>query len=128
MKKVLMAGAAVIALGSPVAAMDLGWGVSLNNKVESTYNIDDEHMDVTWSPSMGYAWNSINLSAGMDVPVYHTTDEFALMDAWEEGTRPDLDLEANYQLGSGLVAKFETGIDLNETELTDMIVGVTFSF
>lgn len=128
MKKVLLAGAAMITLAGTANAVDLGWGLSLNNKVESTYNITDEHTDVTWTPSVGYTMYSVSLSAGMDVPVYNTTDEFALLDTWEEGSRPDLDLAASYELGAGLVGKVEADFDLNETEIDDLTVGVTFSF
>lgn len=128
MKKLLAAGSVLALTTGTAHAMDLGWGLALNNEVKSEYNIDTEHADITWTPEVAYTWNAIDLTAGMTVPVYNTTDEFALTEVLDEGNRPDLDLKVEYTLGGGLVAHGKTGWDLNESELADMVVGVTFSF
>ena len=128
MKKLLAAGSVLALTTGTAHAMDLGWGLALNNEIKSEYNIDAEHIDITWAPEVAYTWNSIDMSAGMTVPVYNTTDEFALTEVLDEGNRTDLDLEVGYNLGNGLDAHFKTGWDLNASELEDMVVGVTFSF
>jgi len=135
MKKVLFVGIAATGLAAcaadEAAAMDIGWGLSLDNEVTTEYNIDAEHLDVTWSPEVGYELpflTGLTSSVGMDIPVYNTTDEFAIKDVFEEGTRPDLNLKTTYAIGDNLETYVETGWDLNESELNDIVVGATFKF
>lgn len=131
MNKVLLAGVAAMTFAGTASAMDIGWGVSLNNEVTTEYNIDAEHLDVTWAPEVSYElpfMSGLSTSAGMDIPVYNTTDEFAIADVFEEGSRPDLNLKTTYAIGDNLETYVKTGWDLNASELNDIVVGATFSF
>lgn len=135
MNKVLLAGVAATGLAAcaadDAAAMDIGWGLALNNEVTTEYNIDAEHLDVTWAPEVSYElpfMSGLSTSAGMDIPVYNTTDEFAIADVLEEGSRPDLNLKTTYAIGDNLETYVKTGWDLNASELNDIVVGATFSF
>lgn len=135
MNKVLLAGVAATGLAAcaadDAAAMDIGWGLALDNEITTEYNIDAEHLDVTWAPEVSYElpfMSGLSTSAGMDIPVYNTTDEFAIADVFEEGSRPDLNLKTTYAIGDNFETYVKTGWDLNESELNDIVVGATFSF
>lgn len=135
MKKVLLASVVVAGVAAcaadDAAAMDIGWGLSLNNEVTTEYNVDTEHFDVTWGPEVAYTIPmapTVELTAGADVKVYNTTDDFALADTFEEGSRPDLDLGVSMDLSDNLEVYGKTSWDLNESEMGDIVVGATFSF
>ena len=129
MKKVLLA-TAIAALGTSASAADLGWGLALNNDVTTEYNVDAEHFDVTWAPEVSYTipMAPVELTAGATVKVWNTTDEFALTDTFEEGSRPNLDLGASMDISDNLEVYGKTAWDLNDSELEDIVVGATFSF
>ena len=70
----------------------------------------------------------VELTAGATVEVWNTTDEFALTDTFEEGSRPNLDLGASMDISDNLEVYGKTAWDLNDSELEDIVVGATFSF
>lgn len=133
MRKTLIALAALFAATS-AHAVDLAPGVVLETEVKAWHEVDAEknyltiNPEVEWTPNAG----ALTLSVGTVVTAYETdagTDSsFILFDALEEGSRPNIDLGAEYDLGNGAELFGETSWDVDAEDRTELKVGVSFTF
>ena len=131
MRKTLIALATLFAATS-AHAVDLAPNVSLDTEVKAWHEVDAEknyltiNPEVEWTPNAG----ALSLSVGTVITAYETQtgDNFVLFDALDDGSRPNIDLEAEYDLGNGAELFGETSWDVDNSERTEMKVGVSFTF
>ena len=101
-------------------------GISIGAELDNRYNINDETMVATLTPGIGYDHSSgVAFSADMDFILYD--NEFTL----NNDELPTLDFGAEYGMTMwGLNSKVyaETGYDLEAEEMSDIEVGISFSF
>jgi len=57
-----------------------------------------------------------------------TGDSFVLFDTLDDGSRPNIDLGADYNLGNGAELFAETKWDIDASDRTEIKVGVSFNF
>ena len=134
MRTVFMTMAAAM-VATSAAAMDLPVpGLTLDTEVKAWHEVDAEtnHLtinpEVNWQPAPDGA---LTLSVGTVITAYETRtvgDNFILFDALDEGSRPNIDLGAEYNLPNGAELFAETSWDVDAEERTDIKVGVSFSF
>jgi len=121
--KAIIVAAALAAVGTQAAAIELGAGLSLNTTATAEYNIDAENMTATVEPTIGYAAPlDIALSVGTELSIYD--GEF--VEATFE-TLPTLDFRAERDMFNATVYG-EVSYDLDAEARTDAVVGVSFSF
>lgn len=117
---------AVLLAAAPVAAADLGnTGISISAELDNRYNVDQEAFTMTMSPEIGYNLSGFHLSLGTDIVILEN-DTIVLGD-----TRPTIDFGAKYGLtawGLSSEAYFETGYNLELNNMSDIEIGVKFSF
>lgn len=100
---------------------------SLSNKVVSEYNIDTEIMTIDWTPTVDMGVGPANLAVSSEINIVND-ETFNLLNTWEEGSRPDIDFKATYDIWENMHAHAETSWDLNKSEMGETTVGVSFSF
>jgi len=122
MKFAALTAAALLAATS-AQAIELGaTGISLGVDTTAEYNIDAETMTLTTTPELGYnMYGYVNLTVGADIAIYD--DEFVMGDEL-----PTLDFEASTHIRENLELYIETGYDLEAEDMSDVVVGATFSF
>lgn len=122
MKFAALTAAALLAATS-AQAIDLGaTGLSLGVDTTAEYNIDAENMTLTTTPELGYnMYGFVNLTVGADIAIYD--DEFVMGDEL-----PTLDFGASTLIRENLELYLETGYDLEAEDMSDVVVGATFSF
>jgi len=135
MKKLIATASLMAALATSAAAMDLPVpGMSLDTEIKAWHKVDAEtnHLtinpEVNWQPAPDGA---LTLSVGTVITAYDsslTGDAFVLFDTLDEGSRPNIDLGAEYDLGNGAELFAETSWDVDAEERTEIEVGVSFSF
>ena len=125
MKLAAITAAALLA-ASAASAADLGnTGISISAELDSRYNVDQEAFTMTMSPEIGYNLSGFALSLGTDVVILQN-DAIVLGDAL-----PTINFGAKYGLtawGLSSEAYFETGYDLELDDMSDIEIGVKFSF
>lgn len=132
MRKVFMTLAALMVAGTAQAA-DLAPGVALNTELKAWHEVDAEknyitiNPEVEWTPGVDGA---LTLSVGTIITAYETQtgDNFVLFDALDEGSRPNIDFGAEYDLGNGAELFGETSWDVDAEDRTELKVGVSFNF
>ena len=130
-KNLLIAGV-VLLTANAAQAVDITERLALNTEVKAAYKIDAEATKVTINPE--FVWTpgiNMKLTAGTTITGWDsslTDDRFILFDAVEDGSRPDIELGANYSMGSGMELYGETKWDMNAGERKEIEVGVTYSF
>jgi hypothetical protein len=133
MRKTLIALATLFA-ATTAHAVDLAPGLSLDTEVKAWHEVDAEknyltiNPEVEWTPTVDGA---LSLSVGTVITAYETAttgDSFILFDALDEGSRPNIDFGAEYDLGNGAELFGETSWDVDNSERTEMKVGVSFTF
>ena len=133
MKKII-AAASFMALATSAHAVDLAPGVSLDTEVKAWHEVDAETNHLTINPEVN--WNpapdgALTLSVGTVITAYETRtagDNFILFDALDEGSRPNIDLGAEYDLGNGGELFATTSWDVDAEDRTELKVGVSFNF
>ena len=124
MTKTLSIAAIVAVMASSASALELGYGLSLNNTATAEYNVDTEVMSLTTEPTLAYAAPyGVGLSVGTELSIYE--DEF--VDATFE-TMPTMDFRADKEVYTGLTVYGEVSYDLEAEVRSDAVVGVSFSF
>lgn len=132
MRKTLIALATLFA-ATTAHAVDLAPNVSLDTEIKAWHEVDAEknyltiNPEVEWTPNAG----ALSLSVGTVITAYETAttgDSFILFNALDDGSRPNIDLEAEYDLGNGAELFGETSWDVDNSERTEMKVGVSFTF
>ena len=124
--------AALMVAGTAQAA-DLAPGVALNTELKAWHEVDAEknyitiNPEVEWTPGVDGA---LTLSVGTIITAYETQtgDNFVLFDALDEGSRPNIDFGAEYDLGNGAELFGETSWDVDAEDRTELKVGVSFNF
>ena len=119
-----LALAAIVAAATTTAAQagEIGaTGITWGLETTAEYNVDAENMSVTTTPELGYHWSMINLTLSSDIAVYD--DEFVAGDVM-----PTLDFKAGTHIMENLEVYVETGYDLELEDMSDIVVGATFSF
>ena len=126
MKIAAIAAAALITSTAAVSAAEIGnTGISIGAELDNRYNVDQEQMTTTLTPSAGYNIAGFGLSAEMDFVLYD--NDFAL----NNDELPTLDFGAEYGMTlGGLNATIygETGYDLEAEDMSDIEVGISFKF
>lgn len=114
--------AAALLTATSIQAADIGaTGISIGASATSEYNIDAENMTLELSPSMGYELWGTDLSVSTDLMIYN--DEFVFMDV-----NPIIDFKVGYGIMDNAEFYVETGYDLELDDMSDVVVGATFSF
>ena len=126
MKIAAIAAAALITTTAAVSAAEIGaTGISIGAELDNRYNVDAETMTTTLTPEIGYEIAGFAVSADMDFVLYN--DEFTL----NNDELPTLDMGVEYGLGLGgltSTAYVETGYNFETEDMSDVEVGITFSF
>ena len=130
MKFAAIAVASALALaacaGTEAEAAELGaTGISIGAELDNRYNVDQEQMTTTLTPSAGYNIAGFGLSAEMDFVLYD--NEFTL----NNDELPTLDFGAEYGMtlgGLNATVYGETGYDLELEDMQDVEVGISFKF
>ena len=126
MKIAAIAAAALITSTAAVSAAEIGsTGISIGAELDNRYNVDQEQMTTTLTPSAGYNIAGFGLSAEMDFVLYD--NEFTL----NNDELPTLDFGAEYGMtlgGLNATVYGETGYDLEAEDMSDVEVGVSFKF
>ena len=126
MKIAAIAAAALITSTAAVSAAEIGnTGISIGAELDNRYNVDQEQMTTTLTPSAGYNIAGFGLSAEMDFVLYD--NEFTL----NNDELPTLDFGAEYGMtlgGLNATVYGETGYDLEAEDMSDVEVGISFKF
>lgn len=124
-----------LALTSTAAsAGDLVSGFSVSTEVKSFRLIDAETNNLTVDPELEYQFSflPVSLTVGSLITVYETNhasgDDFAVMNIWEDGHKPTLDLAVEYQFIENGQLYGETSWDFNAEDRGDIEIGVAFTF
>lgn len=131
--KNIIAAASLMVLATTAGAVDLAPGVSLDTEVKAWHAVDAETNHLTINPELNWTPNSgpLTLSVGTVITAYDTSltgDAFILFDTLDDGSRPNIDLGADYDLGNGAELFAETSWDVDASDRTEMKLGVTFNF
>ena len=132
MRTTLIALAALFA-ATTAHAVDLAPGVSLDTEIKAWHAVDAETNHITINPEVEWTPNAgaLSLSVGTVITAYDsslTGDAFILFDTLDDGSRPNIDLGADYDLGNGAELFAETSWDVDNSDRTEMKVGVSFNF
>jgi len=122
-----MAATTAAAIDLPVAGMTLDTEVKAWHEVDAETNHLTINPEVNWTPNAG----ALTLTAGTVITAYDsslTGDSFVLFDTLDEGSRPNIDLGAEYDLGNGGELFAKTSWDVDAEDRTELKVGVTFNF
>ena len=126
MKIAAIAAAALITSTAAVSAAEIGnTGISIGAELDNRYNVDQEQMTTTLTPSAGYNIAGFGLSAEMDFVLYD--NEFTL----NNDELPTVDFGAEYGMtlgGLNATVYGETGYDLEAEDMSDVEVGISFKF
>lgn len=99
---------------------------TLSNKVVSEYNIDTEIATIDWTPTVSMGVGGANLAVSSEINIVND-ETFNLLNTWEEGSRPDIDFKATYDIWN-MTAHAETSWDLDKSDMGETTVGVSFNF
>lgn len=122
MKTTALAAIAAFGLASAATAGEIGaTGITWGLETTAEYNVDAENMNITTTPELGYHWSMINFTASTDLEIYD--DEFVAGDEM-----PTLDLKAGTHIMENVEVYVETGYDFELEDMSDVVVGATFSF
>ena len=121
-----MAATTATAMDLPVA------GLELNTEAKAYRMVDAETNNVTVEPELRYTAGAVSVFTSSLVTVYETGhasgDDFAIMNIWEDGHKPTLDLGAEYSINANTMVYGETSWDFNAEDRGDIEVGVSFNF
>ena len=115
------------------SAMDLPVpGLELNTEVKAFRMIDAETNNVTVEPELRFTTGAVSLYTSSLVTVYETGhasgDDFAVMNIWEDGYKPELEFGAEYSINANTVVYGESSWDFNAEDRGDIEVGISFNF
>ena len=134
MRKVFSIIAAMFVAGTAQAA-DLAPGVSLDTEVKAFHLVDAETNNVTIEPEINWTPGvdgPLSFSLGTLVTVYATDhasgDDFAIMNVFEDGHRPSIDLGFDYDLSESTTIYGDTSWNMNDEDRGEIEVGVSFNF
>jgi len=100
---------------------------TLSNKVVSEYNIDTEIATIDWTPTVSMGVGGANLSVSSEINIVND-ETFNLLNTWKDGSKPDIDFKATYDIWENMTAHAETSWDLDKSDMGETTVGVSFNF
>ena len=121
MKYAALTAAALLTATSIQAAEIGATGISIGASATTEYNVDAENMTLEVTPSMGYELWGTELSVSTDLMIYN--DEYVF---WDE--HPTIDFKVGYGIWDHAEVYVETGYDLELEDMSDVVLGATFSF
>jgi len=134
MRTIVLAMVAAMAATS-ATAMDLPVpGLALNTEVKAFRMVDAETNHITVEPELRFTPADGPLSLWGEVPltVYETGhasgDDFAIQNILEDGSKPTLELGADYAINANTTAYAETSWDFDTEDRGEIEVGVSFNF
>jgi hypothetical protein len=134
MRTFVLAMVAAMAATS-ATAMDLPVpGLALNTEVKAFHKVDAETNHITLEPELRFtpADGSLSLYGSSLITAYETDhasgDDFAIMNIWEDGYKPTLDLGAEYTINANAMVYGETSWDFNAEDRGEIEVGLSFNF
>ena len=115
------------------SAMDLpGPGLALNTEEKAFHKMDAETNNVTVEPELRYTTGDLSLFTSSLVTVYETDhasgDDIAIINIWEDGYKPELEVGAEYSINTNTLVYGETSWDFNAEDRGEIEVGVSFNF
>jgi len=133
MRKTLIAMAALFMAASTAQAADLAPGLSLDTEVKAFRTVDAERNQITIEPELRWVPTvdgPLSLTVSSLVSAYDSSaaDSVTLLDTLEEGSRPNIDFGAYYQINANATVYGETSWDIDAEDRTDIEVGVSFKF
>jgi hypothetical protein len=121
-----MAATTATAMDLPVA------GLELNTEVKAFRLVDAETNNVTVEPELRFTTGAVSVFTSSVVTVYETDhasgDDFAVMNIWEDGYKPELEFGAEYSINANTVVYGESSWDFNTEDRGEIEVGVSFNF
>ena len=114
--------AAALLTATSIQAAEIGAaGISIGASATTEYNVDAENMTLEVTPSMGYELWGTDLTVSTDLMVWD--DEYVLFDE-----NPTIDFKVGYGIWDNAEVYVETGYDLELEDMSDVVIGATFSF
>ena len=99
-------------------------GISIGVETIAEYNIDTEQSTLTVEPELGYdmmGW--VDLTASSKMSVYDGDDWI-----WSEDFEPTLNFKANREVMPSVDVYAKTGYSMVSDEMTDIIIGASWSW
>ena len=131
MRTLVLAMVAAMA-ATTASAMDLGNGLTLNTEVKAFRMVDAETNNVTVEPELRYTTGALSLYGSSLITAYETDhasgDDLAIMNIWEDGYKPSLDLGVEYTIQPNTIVYGETSWDFDTEDRGDIEVGISFNF
>ena len=131
-KSMIIAGA-VLLTSSAAMALEITSNLSLDTEVKAFHKVDAESNHITIEPELN--WKPIGeattFSVGALITGYDSTltgDHFVLFDALDDGSHPDIKLEATHVLQEGVEAYGKTTYDLNTDDRNEIELGLSWKF
>lgn len=122
MKFAAITAAALLVSATSIQAAELGaTGISLGATTVAEYNVETENMTLELTPSLGYGLYGADLTLSTDLMVYN--DEYVFLD-----DNPTIDFKVGYGVWDNSEVYVETGYDLELEDMSDVVVGMSFSF
>ena len=133
MRKTLIAMAALFMAASTAQAADLAPGLSLDTEVKAFRTVDAERNQITIEPELRWVPTvdgPLSLTVSSLVSAYdsNAADSITLFNTLDEGSRPNIDFGAYYQINANATVYGETSWDIDAEDRTDIEVGVSFKF
>lgn len=123
---------------TPAFAADLPVpGLSLDTEVKAEHLVDAGSTTLTVNPEINWqpmVDGPLNLSIGTTITAYDSTagnswgDDIIMFDAFNEGSRPNIELGMTYGLREDLELYAETEWDVDDGERTEVKIGASFNF
>jgi len=127
MKNILVAAALVAVSSLAANANELGGGFSWNLETTAEHNVDTEVSTWTITPELNYdMMGLLNLEVSSKLNLYDGTDW-----AWDETTHltePTINFEASKEVVANAEIYAKTGYDFKTDDMTDVTVGVNWSW
>jgi len=133
MRKTLALCALLATTVTTAQAADLAPGVTLDTEIKAWHKVDAETNHITINPEVNWTPNSgpLTLSVGTVITAYDSSlagDSFILFDTLDDGSRPNIDFGADYAISGNTTAFAETSWDIDNSDRTELSVGVKITF
>jgi len=121
MKKYFLALATAIVFAFPAGAWDIGNGISLDNELKATHNLDTPATTITAQSGITVPLMMMDLTVDADF------DLTALGSSSTSDLYQGIDIGLDYDVSDSLVLEMNTGIDTNWAR-EDITLSMTLSF
>ena len=108
-------------IANTVQAFELGnSGLSLDNEIETKYNMDSEETTMSLESGMSYSYLALTASIDADFDIKNFINS-------EGNTYQGIDLGVDYTVNDWAVVAADTGLDM-DNEVEPIVLSITFSF